>query len=159
MLLFILMLLLLLLQEQRRHTTDRDVCACFNRCLVLINPHTIVLRNSISSLSNLKSNNFKKIDISNKKENKNTSDDDDNNAAAITTRRQQQQQQRNNSRSIVWFDCNKDQVYDNNTHNIQYHLYFFLLLLLLYRIRKKYYQIMIMVIRWTWIRFTLKYQQ
>ena len=48
------------------YSTDGDarwVCICFNRCPVIFNAHTIFLTKSISSLSNLKSNDYKKSDI------------------------------------------------------------------------------------------------
>ena len=55
-------LLVLLLHDRRRHPTDAVKGLRFNGHHIIFNTHTILLTKSISSLSNLKSNNYKKKD-------------------------------------------------------------------------------------------------
>ena len=60
--------------------TQRLVCVCFDGFPVIFNIHTILFTKSISSLSNLKSKNYRKSDIRIRKKEKkydDNGDDDD----------------------------------------------------------------------------------
>ena len=73
------------LHDRRRYPTDADTSVWFDGCLTLFNPHTTLLTKLVSSIYNLKSNNFKKSDKNKKIENKNDNDDDDDTATTTTT--------------------------------------------------------------------------
>ena len=81
----------------QRTETQRYVCICFDGQLIVFNTHTILLTKSISSLSYLKSNNYKKSGTLIRKRGKKT-------MKMMMTQQQQHQwqQQRRGDRRCGW---------------------------------------------------------